>query len=122
MRLPERIGRYLLTADLDPEHQDLAVQFFRGHDEVLDREVSLRILNADDPRAPAFLGAARAAALVEDRRLLRILDVMTLAETANEPAQIAVVSEWATGRNLGELLQERWDQPIPVDDAVNIVS
>ena len=122
MMLPERIGRYLLTADLDPEHHDLAVQFFRGHDEVLDREVSLRILNADDPRAPAFLGAARAAALVEDRRLLRVLDVMTLAATANEPAQIAVVSEWATGRNLGELLQARGDQPIPVDDAVNIVS
>ena len=59
---PERIGRYLLLADLDPEQLDPAVQFFRGHDEVLDREVSLRILDADDPRAPAFLGAARAAA------------------------------------------------------------
>ena len=122
MTSPERIGRYLLLADLDPEHRDPAVQFFRGHDEVLDREVSLRILDDDDPRAPAFLGAARAAALVEDRRLLRILDVLTLAETATEPAQVVVVSEWATGRDLGELLQTRGDQPIPVDDAVNIVA
>lgn len=119
---PERIGRYLLLADLDPKRRDPTVQFFRGHDEVLDREVSLRILNADDPRAPAFLGAARAAALVEDRRLLRILDVLTLAETATQPEQIAVVSEWATGRNLAELLQARSDEPIPIDDAVNIVA
>lgn len=119
---PERIGRYLLLADLDPGRLDPAVQSFRGHDEVLDREVSLRMLDADDARAPAFLGAARAAALVEDRRLLRILDVLTLTKTHTQPEQIAVVSEWATGRNLGELLQARGDQPIPVDDAVNIVA
>ena len=119
---PERIGRYLLLADLDPEQLDPAVQFLRGHDEVLDREVSLRILDADDPRAPAFLGAARAAALVEDRRLLRILDVLTLSKTDTQPAQIVVISEWATGRNLSELMQSRGDQPIPVDDAINIVA
>ena len=78
MRATQQLGRYqlldLVTQDpgLDG-HAD--VTLWRGYDEILDRNVAVRILDADDPRCAAVLGAAQAAARVDDRRLLRVLDV-----------------------------------------------
>lgn len=121
MTAPLRISRYLLddcitTADADP-----GVSFWRGRDEVLDREVSVRLLDADDPRAPAFVGAARAAALVDDRRLLRILDVLEVAAHGDAPARIAVVSEWVRGQSLEQLMRARDWRPLEDDQAIAIV-
>ena len=104
MRATEQLGRYrlldLVTQDpgLGSGHED--VYLWHGYDEVLDRPVAMRVLSADDPRAPAVLGAAQAAAAVDDRRLLRVLDILDLPATASDVARVAVVSEWASGRNL----------------------
>ena len=57
------------------------------------------------------VGAAQAAARVDDRRLLRVLDVINLPASATEPASVAVVSEWATGRNLERTMRERGEHP-----------
>lgn len=121
MTTPTRISRYVLTDCIRSADDDPKVSFWRGHDEVLDREVSLRLLDADDPRAAAFLGAARAAALVDDRRLIRILDVINVPATDTEPARIAVVSEWVRGRSLERVMRERDWQPLELEQAIAIV-
>ena len=123
MRTSEHLGRYrltdLVTRDPSPAGD---VTLWHGYDEVLDRSVAVRILSADDPRAAAVLGAARAAAQVDDRRLLRVLDVLTLPSDGTEPARIAVVSEWATGRNLERTLQDRSGTPFAAPDALALVA
>lgn len=116
-----RITRYTLLDEIQTDAHDSAVGFWRGHDDVLDREVAIRTLHADDPRAAAFLGAARAAALVDDRRLLRILDILELAEAADGQPAIVVVSEWGRGRTLTDLMAAQGDTAIPVERAVAIV-
>lgn len=118
---PIRISRYLLTDRIRVVDNDLQVSFWRGHDEVLDREVSVRLIDADDPRAAAVLGAARAAALVDDRRLVRILDVLDVAATTEHPGRIAVVSEWVRGRSLERVMRDRDWQPVPLRQALAIV-
>lgn len=119
--MTQRISRYLLQDTISTVIDDPAVSFWRGHDEVLDREVSIRLLRSDDPRAAAFLGAARAAALVDDRRLIRILDVLDVSETTSSPGQIAVVSEWVRGTSLERVMRERNWQPIELEQAIAIV-
>ena len=49
-------------------------RFWRAHDLVLHRPVSIHVLAADDERAEAVLEAARRAGPVINRRLLRVLD------------------------------------------------
>ena len=119
--MSRRIARYLLLDEIQTPTHDPAVSFWRGHDEILDREVSVRLLHADDERANAFLGAARAAALVDDRRLLRILDILEIPASDDGPAAIAVVSEWARGHNLVEGLAARAGDAMPVERAVAII-
>lgn len=116
-----QIGRYLLIDEIPAPTPDDAMSFWRGHDEVLDREVAVRLLDEADPRAAAFLGAARAAALVEDRRLLRILDILTVPAQGDTPARIAVVSEWARGHTLDQWLATHEQPWLAVDAAVAIV-
>ena len=115
-----RITRYTLLDEIQTDANDPAIALWRGHDDVLDREVTLRILHADDPRAAAFLGAARAAALVDDRRLLRVLDIFTVPEDEEGPSVVVVVSERSRGRTLVEVVAEQ-AQPMPIDEAVAIV-
>ena len=109
MTMPKRLSRYLLLEDLNVGRAqvDPSVTFWRGHDEVLDREVSLRGVRADDPRSAGFLKAAQSAALVDDRRLLRILDILTVPANSTQEKMIVVVSEWAVGRNLAQIVVER---------------
>ena len=88
-------------------YRQFPTELWRGHDEILDRPVSIRLIRKDDARLNRVLGAARAAALVDDRRLLRILDVLDVpADNASAGAQArtAVVSEWATGQHLADRL------------------
>lgn len=126
MRATEQLGRYrlldLVTQDpgLGSGHED--VYLWHGYDEVLDRPVALRVLTADDPRTPAVLGAAQAAALVDDRRLLRVLDILDLAPTASDPARVAVVSEWASGRNLERTIEDRHGTPFAAPEALSLVA
>ena len=93
----EQLGRYqlhdLVTQDPGLEgHAD--VFLWRGYDEILDRSVAVRILDADDPRCAAVLGAAQAAARVDDRRLLRVLDVISLPATAPASAPAPALTSW----------------------------
>jgi serine/threonine protein kinase len=125
MRATEKLGRYhlldLVTRDVAISgHED--VYLWNGYDEILDRPVAVRVLPADDPRCPAVLGAAQAAAQVDDRRLLRVLDILNLSATEHDPARIAVVSEWASGRNLERTLQDRNGTPFATPEALQLVA
>lgn len=125
MRASEQIGRYQL---LDLVAQDTGVgerpdvYLWHGYDEVLDRAVAIRVLSADDPRCAAVLGAAQAAAAVDDRRLLRVLDILNLPPSATDPARVAVVSEWASGRNLERTIQDRTGRPFAPAEAMSLVA
>lgn len=73
-------------------------RFWRAHDLVLHRAVSVHLLASDDERADAVLEAARSAGPVIDRRLLRVLD----AESAG--GRCYVVNEWGQGDSLDILV------------------
>ena len=126
MRATEQLGRYrlldLVTQDpgLGSGHED--VYLWHGYDEVLDRPVAMRVLSADDPRTPAVLGAAQAAALVDDRRLLRVLDILDLPASSSDVARVAVVSEWASGRNLERTIEDRHGTPFAAPEALSLVA
>lgn len=125
MRATEQLGRYRL---LDLVARDAGsgdrsdAYLWNAYDEVLDRPVAVRVLAADDSRAAAVLGAAQAAAAVDDRRLLRVLDILNLPATGEDPARIAVVSEWATGRNLERTIESRGGRPFTPTEALTLVS
>ena len=80
-------------------------RFWRAHDLVLHRPVSVHILAADDERADAVLEAARRSGPVINRRLLRVLD----AEVAD--GRCYVVNEWGQGESLDNLLTR--EGPLP---------
>jgi hypothetical protein len=125
MRAGEQVGRYrlldLVAQDEGPGGES-DVYLWHGYDEVLDRPVAMRVLPADDPRRPAVLGAAQAAALVDDRRLLRVLDILELTATTTEPARLVVVSEWASGRNLERTIEDRHGTPFLAPEALALVA
>lgn len=123
MRATEHLERYRLL-DLvseDTGTDGAVVSLWHAYDEILDRPVAIRILSADDPRAAAVLGAAQAAAGVDDRRLLRVLDILTLPATAEDPARVGVVSEWASGRNVERTIEDRAGRPFAPAEALWLV-
>lgn len=109
-----RIDRYALLdlisvhtpAEQFEGYRQFPTQLWRGHDDVLDRPVSIRLIRKDDARMNRVLGAARAAARVDDRRLLRILDVLDAPSNDGEAARTAIVSEWADGEHLAQRLAD----------------
>jgi len=103
-------------------YRQFPTEFWRGHDEILDRPVSIRLMRKDDARLNRVLGAARAAALVDDRRLLRILDVLDVPGNAGEQTRTAVVSEWVTGQHLADRLSAGglFDPTVAVEIIVEI--
>ncbi|MBI1349586.1 MAG: hypothetical protein GC156_00535 [Actinomycetales bacterium] len=125
MKASEQVDRYalidLVSRDAGPPGT-ADTELWHGYDETLDRSVALRLIPADDPRIPAVVGAARAAALVDDRRLLRVLDILDLPAGADEPARTAIVSEWASGRNLERTLQDRGGTPFAAPEALELVA
>ncbi len=125
MRATETLGRYrlldLVTQDEGVDGQQ-DVYLWHGYDEVLDRAVAVRVLSAQDPRVPAVLGAAQAAAGVDDRRLLRVLDILNLGATGQDPPRVAIVSEWASGRNLERTIQDRHGTPFAAPEALSLVA
>lgn len=120
------IGRYTLR-ELVSEHQgstpdQFPVQLWLAHDDVLERSVSIRLIRSDDERIVAVLGAAQAAAMAEDRRLLRLLDVMSINATFEDPAYTAIISEWSTGTPLDQALLDRDGEPFDPDIALEHVA
>ncbi len=125
MRATEQLGRYklldLVTQDAGVDGQP-DVYLWHAYDEVLDRPVAMRVMSDDDPRCAAVLGAAQAAARVDDRRLLRVLDILNLPATQTDRARVAVVSEWASGRNLERTIQDRGGRPFAPAEAMSLVA
>ena len=58
--LHERISLHSPTEQFDGYRQ-FPTELWRGHDDVLDRAVSIRLIRKDDSRLNRVLGAARAA-------------------------------------------------------------
>lgn len=108
--MPTSVGRYLLQ---DLVSESGTVRLWRGVDQMLDRPVAIRSLPADDPRAGTVRAAARAAAGIDDRRLVRVLDVLDVDD------RLVVVTEWVPGRTLAEALGGGSD-PMPPREAVAI--
>ncbi len=104
-------GRYRLD-DLLAENG--AGRFWRAHDLVLHRPVSVHVLDADDERAEQVLEAARRTGPVINRRLLRVLD----AEVADD--RCFVVNEWGQGESLDILLSR--EGPLPPRRAAWVVA
>jgi hypothetical protein len=97
-------------------------ELWRAHDTALDRSVALRLIPADDPRAPHVVAAARRAAGVDDRRIIAVLDVLDLVTDEHDRATYAaVVSEWVDGRTLTDIQEEREGEPIDVSEALPLV-
>lgn len=90
-----RIGELLAQAPVDGR----VARTWLATDEVLSRPVVVHLLDADDPRTPDLLDAARRAAAVSDVRFLRVLDALTEDNVAY------VVKEWSPGHTLGELVE-----------------
>ncbi len=89
-------------------------RFWRAHDRILQRHVALQVIESDDERADGLLEAARASAMVLDRRLLRVLD-------ADRVANICfVVNEWGSGSSLDVMLAK--EGPLNARRAAWIVS
>ena len=89
--------RYRLT-DLLTESK--GGKFWRAFDNVLQRDVAVHIIPADDERAPLLREAARTSATVLDRRMLRVLDIDEAA------GRCFVVNEWGSGTSLDILLAD----------------
>lgn len=116
-----RIARYTLLDEVASRRDDHDVVLWRGFDEVLARDVSIRLLPQDDPRASGVIAAAQSSALVEDRRLLRVLDIFEVPATTESVPTIAIVSEWAIGVTLEEMMRAQQWEPLPVEQAMSIV-
>jgi putative peptidoglycan lipid II flippase len=86
-------GRYLVYEQVD---ENWGVCGWRAHDEVLGRDVLLTTFHPEDPRGPALVEAARAAAGVPDHRFIRILDAQIATPTG------FLVREWVGGRTLAD--------------------
>ena len=120
------LSRYTLL-ELVSEHSptrpdQFKVQLWRGRDEILGRSVSIRLLRSDDSRISAVLGAAQAAARAEDRRLLRLLDVLSIGATFEDPAYTAIISEWSTGTPLDQALEQREGTPFDAEESLEHVA
>ncbi len=90
-------GRYLIEDRLG---QRLGAELWSAHDQDLNRDVSMLVLPAVDPRSPAVLDAARMAAGLTAPALVRILDI-------GEASGVAYVVEesLAGSRSLAELVR-----------------
>jgi hypothetical protein len=91
-------GRYRIE---DLVGETAGSRTWRAFDTVLNRNVGVQVIDADDPRCPAFLEAARRSTAVTDPRFLRVLDV---AEDENGIAY--TIREWARTVPLSVVLRE----------------
>ena len=85
---------------------------WRAVDETLDRPVSVRVVRPGHRYTADVVDAARRAALVEDPRLVRVLDV------GESDGSAYIVAEHLVGRTLEEILT---DGPLPAQVARRLV-
>ena len=104
--------RYLL---LEPIGYGGMGRVFRGRDELLDRDVAIKLLDQSSLE-PSGLAEARAAARVSHPAVVRIFDV----GVAEGTGQGYIVMELAAGRPLREILRER--APLAADEAARLAS
>ena len=97
-------GRYRLDEQVDTNPDG---SMWRAQDSTLDRKVMIRVLRAGHPFAADVADAARRAALVDDPRLVRVLDVGSDGDVGY------VVTEHVAGDTL-EALVGRGALPAPV--------
>ncbi len=108
-----RIERYVLH-DLMSEAG--SIRLWRAMDEVLERPVTIRLIDREDPRAESLCDSARRSAGVDDRRLVRVLDVVEFE------SDVGVVTEWVSGRTLSDLLDERSGEPLDAGSALALAT
>ena len=120
MRTQQVLGRYRLLELIGEDAPGIAL--WHGYDEVLDRPIAVRVVPVDHPRADAALAAAQAAALVDDRRLLRVLDIIDIPADETTPRAHGIVSEWASGRTLEQTLADRNGTPLAAPEALALVA
>ena len=102
-----QVGRFTLTDLVDERY---GCQVWTGADSTLNREVALWLAPLSEGLAEDLQVATQAAATVDDRRIVRILDVFTTDEHA------VVVTEWTRGAVLRDHLAE----PLAPSEAARI--
>ena len=113
------VDRYTLGA-LISSAGGQGIELWQAYDPVLDRPVALRLIPREHPRAAAAAEAARAAATVEHRNLVAVLDVLDDVTVDSTGSFTVIVHEWSPGRTLTDLLEEREGEALPVADAVHL--
>ena len=102
-----QIGRFTLD---DLVEERYGAQIWRAVDSTLNREVALWLVAADEALAADLDQSTRTAATVDDRRIVRILDVFTAEDL------LVVVTEWSAG----EVLRDHLTAPMPPAEAARI--
>ena len=102
-----QIGRFTLDDLVDERY---GAQIWRAVDSTLNREVALWLVAADPDLAADLDQSTRTAATVDDRRIVRILDVFTAEDL------LVVVTEWSAG----EVLRDHLTAPMPPAEAARI--
>ncbi|WP_194913442.1 protein kinase [Catenulispora rubra] len=104
-------GRYRLDRVL---HTTGPAITWLATDEKLNRPNRIHLLRSDQPRAEAFMAAARAAAAMADNHFVQVLDAVP------DEGLYYVITEWLhDGHTLGEVLS---GGPVPVTEAVRITT
>ncbi|OLE23367.1 MAG: hypothetical protein AUG49_16210 [Catenulispora sp. 13_1_20CM_3_70_7] len=104
-------GRYRLERVL---HLTGPAVTWLAADEKLNRPSRIHLLRSDQPRAEAFMAAARAAAAMADNHFVQVLDAVP------DDGLYYVITEWLhDGHTLGEVLA---GGPVPVQEAVRITT
>ena len=101
------IGRFTLTDLVDERY---GCQVWKAVDSTLNREVTLWLVPRSAELESDLRLSTRTAATVDDRRIVRILDVFST------DADVVVVTEWAEGQVLRDHLRE----PLPTAEAARI--
>ncbi len=102
-----QIGRFTLN---DLVEERYGCQVWRAQDSTLQREVQLWLVQADADLAADLEQSTRTAATVDDRRILKILDVFASGE------RLVLVTEVAEG----EVLRDHLTEPLPAAEAARI--
>lgn len=95
------------------------IELWQAYDPVLDRMAAVRIIPRSHPRAAAAAQAAREAATVEHRNLVAVLDVLDPITIEGEECTV-IVHEWASGKTLVDLFEDREGEALPVADALHL--
>ncbi len=102
-----QIGRFTLNDLVEERH---GVQIWRAMDGTLNREVGLWLVPADEDLISDLEQSTRTAATVDDRRIVRVLDLFVADDL------FVIVTEWAVGEVLGHHLTS----PMPPAEAARI--